>query len=70
MRCADVRICFSGFLMVCVFCCADSPLGLAPLRLSPPPPLSGEAFAERKQHLTRVSATVDELLNAIVGELI
>lgn len=29
-----------------------------------------DAFAERKKQMTRVSATVDELLGAIVGELI
>ena len=28
------------------------------------------SFAERKQAMTRVSATVDELLGAIVGELV
>lgn len=32
--------------------------------------LSRLSFGERKQHLTRVSATVDELLDAIVGELV
>lgn len=53
------------------------PAGLARLQLpqhspdcqaaAPPPAAS---FAERKQAMTRVSATVDELLGAIVGELV
>jgi hypothetical protein len=44
-----------------------------PLRQSPtggPLAASGMCFAERKQAMTRVSATVDELLGAIVGELV
>ena len=41
---------------------------LSPLQLVVPP--LGASFVERKQQLTRVSATVDELLFSIVGELI
>ena len=54
------------------------PPGLAPLQLPcqsdcaapPPAPVSGAAFTTRRQAMTRVSATVDELLNAIVGDLV
>jgi hypothetical protein len=54
------------------------PPGLAPLQLPSqsdcaaplPAPVSGAAFTTRKQAMTRVSATVDELLNAIVGDLV